>query len=61
MFEINVAKVFELPDNVKSEYLFYDAKTGITPGNKQPVAQGGSFSIALQPLEVKVFDALLKE
>jgi len=61
MFEVNIAKVFELPLDAKNEFLFYDAKMSTTTGNKQPLAQGRSFRITLKPLEVKVFNALLKE
>lgn len=59
-FEVNVAQVFELPENVKNDYIFYDAKTCTTTGNKQPLTQDGTFHVTLKPLEVKVFDALLK-
>lgn len=61
-FEVNVVRVFELPPAYeKNEYVFYDVKSGKATGNKQPVAQTGSFQINLQPFEVKVLDALLKE
>jgi hypothetical protein len=52
-FEVNVTKVFELPPNVKNEFFFYDVISGST----EPVAKGSSFSITLQPFEVKVLDA----
>ena len=57
-FEVNVAKVFELPDYVKNEYLFYDARTLNATGVKQAFARGRTFSITLQPFEVKVLNAL---
>jgi hypothetical protein len=56
-FEVSVSKVFELPDNVKNNYIFYDAKAG-TIDKKQGLAQGESFLITLQPFEVKVMNAL---
>lgn len=45
------------PFILKINYLFYDAKSGKNPGDKRPIERGGSFSITLQPLEVKVFNA----
>ena len=59
-FEVNVSKVFELPANVKNEYVFYDAKKGIN-SEEQTLAQGKSFLITLQPFEVKVLNALPKK
>jgi hypothetical protein len=56
-FQLNVADVFELPSNIKKDYLFYDAKTG----SKEPLMQGKSFSISLQPFEVKVYNSLQKK
>ena len=53
-FQINVNNIFELPPFIKSNYRFFDAKTG----NKDPVVQGRSFMITLQPFEVKVLNAL---
>ncbi|MCK9412527.1 MAG: hypothetical protein M0Q53_09520 [Prolixibacteraceae bacterium] len=53
-FKVNVADVFELP--AKGDYLFYDAKTG----SKDPKMKGSSFSITLQPFEVKVFESSRK-
>lgn len=55
-FEVNVSKVFELPGNVKSNYIFYDAKKAVT-GKKQSLAHSESFLITLQPFEVKVMNA----
>jgi hypothetical protein len=55
-FQVNVANVFELPVNIKNDYRFYDAKTG----SKEILAQGQSFTIILQPFEVKVLNALPK-
>jgi hypothetical protein len=42
--------------NVKSNYIFYDAKKAVT-GKKQSLAHGESFLITLQPFEVKVMNA----
>lgn len=56
-FQFNVVDVFELPAYVKNEFVFYDAKTG----SKEPLIQGNSFSITLQPFEVKVLNALPKK
>lgn len=61
LFEINVAGVFELPDHVSDEYLFYETRKVSANGGRKELAQGKSFKITLQPFEVKVFDALLKE
>jgi hypothetical protein len=56
-FEINVADVFELPDNMPTTYLFYDVKERIASGNDKPLKLTESFKITLQPFEVKIFDA----
>jgi hypothetical protein len=42
---------------VKNDYKFFDAITG----GKDPLAQGRSFRMTLQPFEVKVLNALPKE
>jgi hypothetical protein len=55
-FQINVNVIFELPPYIKSEYRFFDAKTGVN----DPLAQGRSCGITLQPFEVKVLNALPK-
>jgi hypothetical protein len=60
-FEVNVRRVFELPDNAGDEYLFYDARTGRKSEGKQTLAQGSSFHISLQPFEVMVLNASLKK
>lgn len=61
-FEIITVREFELPPaHEKDEFQFFDAKTGNPKGNRQPVAQGRSFNITLQPFEVKVFDVLPKK
>jgi hypothetical protein len=56
-FQFNVADVFELPSYIKDDYLFYDAKTE----SKEPLMQGKSFRITLQPFEVKVYNASQKK
>jgi hypothetical protein len=58
-FEVNVAKVFELTDNMSDKYVFYDARTAGSAGIKQPLAQGRTFRITLLPFEVLVLNALL--
>jgi hypothetical protein len=59
-FDINVANVFELPENISNEYILYDVRTERTTGKKQPRIQSQSFTITLQPFEVKVFNAVTK-
>jgi hypothetical protein len=56
-FVVNVASVFELPHYVSDEYVFYDARSDKKAEKKQAFAQGKSFTITLQPFEVKVFNA----
>jgi hypothetical protein len=58
IFNVKVMDVFELPDYVKSDFIFYDARTAKTDNKKLPLAQGRSFQITLEPFEVKVFDAM---
>ena len=55
-FQINVNNIFELPPFIKSNYRFFDAKTG----DRDPLVQGRSFMITLQPFEVIVLNALPK-
>jgi hypothetical protein len=55
-FQINVNNIFELPPVIKSNYRFFDAKTG----DRDPLVQGRSFMITLQPFEVIVLNALPK-
>jgi hypothetical protein len=57
-YEVNVKKVFELPEYVNSEYLFYDVRKTSETGGKQPSARGNSFTITLQPFEVMIFNAI---
>lgn len=54
-FDVDVAVVFELPDKATTDYMFYDARTG---ERNQPLAQGRSFRVVLEPFEVKVLDAV---
>jgi hypothetical protein len=54
-FEVDVAHVFELPANIRPNYLFFDAKA---VDKTQPVAKGNVFSISLEPFELKVLDAI---
>jgi len=54
-FTIDVAKVFEIPENTTKEYLFFDVRA---EKRLQPVAKGSSFQISMEPFEVKVFDAV---
>jgi len=54
-FTIDVAKIFEIPDNTANEYRFFDVRA---ENRSQPIAQGKFFQIELNPFEVKVFDAI---
>lgn len=58
---INVAIVFELPDYVKNEFVFNDARSVGSKNDRKTLAQGRSFRITLQPFEVKVFDGFPKK
>jgi len=58
-FDVNVSDVFELPQDAKNDYRFFDVKALKTTAAKQPVAEGKAFTISLKPFEVKVFDAIL--
>lgn len=55
IFTIDIAKVFETPDNKNNEYKFYDVRTD---KKYQPVIQGKTFQVELEPFEVKVLDAV---
>jgi hypothetical protein len=57
-FEVNVARVFDLPGHVDDNYLFYDVREWKKSGKKELSARGQRFSITLQPFENKVFDAI---
>jgi hypothetical protein len=52
--KIDVAKVFEIPENHTHNYSFFDARA---ENNTRIVAQGNSVEITLEPFEVKVFNA----
>ena len=54
IMHINVAKVFEIPENYSNDYKFYDARA---ENNLKIAAQGNSFEITLEPFEVKVYNA----
>jgi len=56
-FKVSVSKVFELPQNVNDDYIFYDAMSGHDKESRKPAAKGSSFTITLKPFEVRVYDA----
>jgi len=58
IFNVNSADVFELPDYITSDFIFYDARPANRDNKKLPLAQGRSFQVTLEPFEVKVFDAI---
>jgi len=53
--KIDVEKVFETPDNSKSEYNFFDVRADNT---QQPYLKGRSLQIEMEPFEVKVMNAV---
>lgn len=53
-FEIDVARIFELPPGVKNDYSFFDARIG----SRQSLPQNKIFQVTLQPFEVKILNAL---
>lgn len=53
-FFVKTEEVFQLPEHAESYYRFYDAKTD-SPG--KIIKEGSSFTIELEPFEVKVFNA----
>lgn len=61
VFDVDVANVFELPEGTENHYVFYDAKIDIPKSKAQPLVQGSSFRITLQPFDVMVFDAYPKK
>ena len=59
-FLVDVSKVFELPAGFQNNYLFFDARSEVN--NKMPVVGSGkSFSISLNPFEVKVMTARVSQ
>jgi len=52
--KIDVDKVFEIPENSKTEYNFFDVRD---ENALQPLLKGRSFQIELRPFEVKVLNA----
>jgi hypothetical protein len=52
--KIDVDKVFEIPENSKNEYNFFDVRDEKA---LQPLLKGRSFQIELRPFEVKVLNA----
>lgn len=57
-FEVNVAKVLDLPSKTHDTYSFYDATTTYNPVEQKPIKRGSSFSITLRPFEVIVLNAV---
>lgn len=55
IFEVNVIKVFELPDNEISEYKFFDVRS---ENGQEFYGQGQTIRVLLEPFEVKVFNAV---
>jgi len=53
-FVVDVRKIFELPDGVENNYTFFDARAN---DKTTVVGSGKSFTISLEPFEVKVMDA----
>jgi hypothetical protein len=60
IFEVNVAKIFEIPGRVSDDFYFYDARLTSTSGEYNLLAHSKTFKIALQPFEVKVLNAVPK-
>jgi len=56
-FEVNVAKVLDLPSKTPDTYSFYDATTASNPGQQKEIKRGSSFSITLKPFQVIVLNA----
>lgn len=56
-FEVQAARVFDLPGHVGDNYIFYDVRKSKEKGTKQVAAQGKSWKITLKPFEVRIFDA----
>ncbi|MDD5185104.1 MAG: enterotoxin [Paludibacter sp.] len=54
-FTINVAEIFEIPENINIEYNFFDARS---KNILLPIGKGSSFQIDLKPFEVKVMNAV---
>ena len=54
-YVVDAAVVFELPDGAATQYKFFDARAD---SQQQPVAQGSSFPVELEPFEVKVLNAI---
>lgn len=52
-FAINVAEVFEMPENINIEYNFFDARS---VNISQSIGKGNTFQIDLKPFEVKVMN-----
>ena len=60
-FLVDVNKLFELPEGFHNNYLFFDARAQ-DPNNKMSiVGSGKSFTISLEPFEVKVMNAKASE
>jgi hypothetical protein len=54
-FVINASTVFDLPDGAVTRYQFFDARSD---NSGEPIAQGQSFRIDLEPYQVKVLNAV---
>jgi hypothetical protein len=55
---IDVQKIFELPAQIPSYFKLSSAINKNDPSSKMKVQKGKSFTVALAPFEVKVFDAI---
>lgn len=54
-FTVNVAKVFEMPENRNIDYNFFDVRN---ENISKPIGKGSSFQLDLNPFEVKVMNAI---
>ena len=56
-FVVDVRKVFELPAGIQDNYTFFDARAKVIDNKMPVVGSGKSFTISLEPFEVKIMNA----
>ena len=60
-FDVDVMNVFELPNGFENNYSFFDARSESADNQKHLVGSGKSFTIYLDPFEVKVMDGIISQ
>lgn len=59
-FDLDVKRIWEIPNGLENEYLFYDVKKDKSDYKNLPILEGDRFMVNMEPYEVKVLEAYPK-